>query len=670
MNFGKKFVIINADCRSISSTPGYPVAVYPHISIYQGVIKMAEQKKQEPTNGEFKTAPLGFDKNEVMAYIVQINKGKKALQEEVDELKRALEAKEAEVPDTSALEEIEKKKAELDAQILDSRKQVLDERRKLAQTEKELHVLQDQYKALAEEYTEFKQKAKKKLEKAKKSGGGTINEAQLEEISAKANADANEVIADANKKAQEIIDAAKAYYEDTVKKAQEYKQTVLTKGGEYSGSVTNGSGAISATVNVFELLSAVAQEINDAVNSAIDSASEKAKAETENTSAADEKKLSEDEAVVAARTALEASEEATLGEYAPMAVAPYDFKLTIDMPEGTEVADDDDDDDDDEDFITPDENGLLSSFAVISSADTSDDDMSAGTDNSFGEEDVVITTPSAIGFDDISDLMMDAAPAKAEAPTPAPAVKTDDDISDLFTSAPAPVPAPVKKEAPAPAPEVKADDDISDLFTSAPAPAPAPAKKEAPAPAPEVKADDDISDLFTSTPAPAPAKKTEPAPAPEVKADDDISDLFTSAPAEEAPKYKRAHSREGYGSNGEKLNESGAMGVAGKEAKPNDPWKDLEAQMNGMTFTTPSAPAGDLDDGMTSSYDDAPVEQETKADDKIDMSDYSSMLGGVNDNMNSSAAQFDPNWEFQMMEGSGDDEDDEMSSDNVGFFDL
>ncbi len=669
MNFGKKFVIINADCRSISSAPEYPVAVYPHISIYQGVIKMAEQKKQEPTNGEFKTAPLGFDKNEVMAYIVQINKGKKALQEEVDELKRALEAKEAEVPDTSALEEIEKKKAELDAQILDSRKQILDERRKLAQTEKELHVLQDQYKALAEEYTEFRQKTKKKLEKAKKSGGGTINEAQLEEISAKANADANEVIADANKKAQEIIDAAKAYYEDTVKKAQEYKQTVLTKGGEYSGSVTNGNGAISATVNVFELLSAVAQEINDAVNSAIDSASEKAKAETENTDVADEKKLAEDEAVVAARTALEASTEAALGEYAPMTVAPYEFKLTIDMPEGAEAVEDDEDDDD-EDFITPDENGLLSSFAVISSADTGDDDMSASTDNSFGEEDVIITTPSATGFDDISDLMMDAAPAKAEAP--APAVKADDDISDLFTSAPAPAPVKKAEPAPAPAPEVKADDDISDLFTSAPAPAPAKKAEPAPAPAPEVKADDDISDLFTSAPAPAPAKKAEPAPAPApaVKADDDISDLFTSAPAEEAPKYKRAHSREGYGSNGEKLNESGAMGVAGKEAKPNDPWKDLEAQMNGMTFTAPSAPASDLDDGMTSSYDDAPVEQETKADDKIDMSDYSSMLGGINDNMNTSAAQFDPNWEFQMMEGSGEDDDDEMSSDNVGFFDL
>ena len=566
---------------------------------------MAEQKKQEPTNGEFKTAPLGFDKGEVMAYIVQINKGKKALQEEVDELKRALEAKEAEVPDTSALEEIEKKKAELDAQILESRKQVLDERRKLAQTEKQLHVLQDQYAALTEEYKEYRTKAAKKIEKAKKSGsGGTISEAQIEEISAKANADANEVIADANKKAQEIIDAAKAYYNDTVNKAQEYKQTVLTKADEYSGSVTSGSGAISATVDVFELLSAVAQEINDAVNSAIDSASEKAKAETENIGTADEKKLSEDETVTAAKTALESTSEAALGEYAPMTVAPYNFKLTIDMPEGAEVADDDDDDDDE--LITPDENGLLSSFAVISSADTSDDDMSASTDNSFGEEDVVITAPSSTGFDDISDLMMDAAPAKKAEPAPAPAMKADDDISDLFTSAPAP----------------------------------------------------------------APVKKAEPAPAPAVKADDDISDLFTSAPAEEAPKYKRAHSREGYGSNGEKLNESVAMGVAGKEEKPNDPWKDLEAQMNGMTFTAPSAPANDFDDGMTSSYDDAPVEQETKADDKIDMSDYSSMLGGLNDNMNTSAAQFDPNWEFQMMEGSGDDDDDEMSSDNVGFFDL
>ena len=580
---------------------------------------MAEQKKQEATNGEFKTAPLGFDKNEVMAYIVQINKGKKALQEEVDELKRALEAKEAEVPDTSALEEIEKKKAELDAQILESRKQVLDERRKLAQTEKQLHVLQDQHAALAEEYKEYRTKAAKKIEKAKKSGGGgTISQQQLDEISAKASSDANKIIADANKKAQEIIDAAKAYYEDTVKKAQEYKQTLLTKGDEYSAGVSNGgNGAIAATVDVFELLSAVAQEINDAVNSAIDSASEKAKAVSETAEPTDEKKLSEDETVSAARSALEASAEATLGEYAPMTVAPYDFKLNIEIPEGAEVADDDDDDDDE--LITPDENGLLSSFAVVSSADMTDDMSASSSDTLFSEEDIVINTPMNSAFDDISDLMADA---------------------------PAVAPAPIKPAAPvAPAkpvePEIKADDDISDLFTSVPAPTPAAPVAPAKVAEPEVKADDDISDLFTSAPAPAP----------------------------EAPKYKRAHSREGYGSNGEKLNESGKMGVAGKEALPNDPWKELEAQMNGMSITPPPASSSDdLDDGMTSSYDDAPVEQVTKTDDKIDMSDYSGMLG-VNDNMNTSAAQFDPTWEFKMMEGS-DDDDDEMSSDNVGFFDL
>ena len=48
---------------------------------------MAEQKKAPSTNGEFKTSPLGFDKAEVMAYIVQHNKERKALKEENEELK-------------------------------------------------------------------------------------------------------------------------------------------------------------------------------------------------------------------------------------------------------------------------------------------------------------------------------------------------------------------------------------------------------------------------------------------------------------------------------------------------------------------------------------------------------------------------------------------------------
>ena len=116
------------------------------------------------------------------------------------------------------------------------------------------------------------------------------------------------------------------------------------------------------------------------------------------------------------------------------------------------------------------------------------------------------------------------------------------------------------------------------------------------------------------------------------------------------------------------------MGVAGKDTPENDPWKELEAQMNGMTITPPpSKPAASSDDdGMTSSYDDSKSSSSSsEKEEKIDMSDYSSMLDGINDNMTTNTAQYDPTWDLKMMEGlKDDDDDDEMSSDNVGFFDL
>lgn len=66
-----------------------------------------------------------------------------------------------------------------------------------------------------------------------------------------------------------------------------------------------------------------------------------------------------------------------------------------------------------------------------------------------------------------------------------------------------------------------------------------------------------------------------------------------------------------------------------------------------------------------------PLPQLPLRKEKIDMSDYSSMLGGINDNMTTNTAQYDPSWDLKMMEGLNDnDDDDEMSSDNVGFFDL
>ncbi len=647
---------------------------------------MAEQKKAPSTNGEFKTSPLGFDKAEVMAYIVQHNKERKALKEENEELKRALEEKQQtnEGQNNELTAELEKKKAELDAQILESRKQVLDERRKLAQTEKELHVMQDKYSALTEEFAEFKKQAAAKIDKAKHSGG-TIDPAQLAEISAKANADANAVINDAQSKANEIITAAKAYFADTVKKTYDYKQSVLEKADTFANGVTSGAAAapaidiqavlagITASVNeAVEKALAGANAVNDAVAKAVEdtkavndalakAVEEASQAEATADNAADvpEEKLSDDEELINAKSELEnigGLDESELEAYAPMEIEPYSFELKLDMPAQT--------DDDDDDMLT-DNNGLLSSFEIVSG----DDDISA--DNVDTGDLLVEETPAA---DDMADLLAeepvvasapkaDTAPVAddfsdllAEEPAPAPAAKAEpapaaDDFSDLLAEEPAP--APAAKAEPAPA-----ADDFSDLLAEEPAPAPV-AKAE-PAPAA-----DDFSDLLAEEPAPTPVAKTEPAPAA-----DDFSDLLAEEPAP-AAKTERAVDRSGDKSK-EKLNESRSMGVAGKEEKVNDPWKDLEAQMNGMTITPPPAQKQTDDDGMTSSFDDPTAPAASAKEEKIDMSDYSSMLGGINDNMTTNTAQYDPSWDLKMMEGlnDNDDDDDEMSSDNVGFFDL
>ena len=572
---------------------------------------MAEQKKPTSSNGEFKTSPLGFDKNEVMAYIVQHNKERKALKEENDELKRALEEKKKanEGADNELTAELEKKKAELDAQILESRKQVLDERRKLAQTEKELHVLQDKHSALTEEFAAFKKQAATKIDKAKHSGG-TIDPAQLAEISAKANADANAVIADAQKKAEEIITAAKAYFADTVQKTYDYKQAVLEKAGAFAENVTS-SGAVAPAIDIAAILAAVSSALNNAianaqsaiaeamdeakskasdevsaVNDAVSKAVEEAKSkDVPAAEAADipEEKLSDNEELSAAKAELEnigGFDESELNSYAPMNVEPYSFKLKLDMPAQT------DDGDDDIDDMLSDNNGLLSSFEIVSG----DDDISA--DNV-----------------DTGDLLVEEAPAVTG-------------ISDLLTEEPEVTAAPTEE------------------------------------PAPEA---DDFSDLLAEEPAPAPVAKPEPAPAT-----DDFSDLLADTPAEVGRTADRGTEKPK-----EKLNESRSMGVAGKESNANDPWKDLEAQMNGMTITPPPSHKTVDDDGMTSSFDDPTAPAASAKEEKIDMSDYSSMLGGINDNMNTNTAQYDPSWDLKMMEGLNDnDDDDEMSSDNVGFFDL
>ena len=556
--------------------------------------------------------------------------------------------------------------------------------------------MQDKYSALNEEFTEFKKQAAAKIDKAKHSGG-TIDPAQLAEISAKANADANAVVADAQKKAEEIITAAKAYFADTVQKTYDYKQSVLEKANTFASTVTSGGTSVPA-VDISTVLATVSSALNEAIanaqsaiaaamdeagnkasdevnalNDAVSKAVEEAKnaevpiAEVEN---AQEEKLSDDEELNSAKAELEnigGFDASELEAYIPMSVEPYSFELKLDMPKQANDSDDIDD-------LLADNNGLLSSFEIVSG----DDDISA--DNVDTGDLLVEETPAVTN--DVAELLTEE-PVAATAPNSEPA-PTADDFSDLLAEEPAPAPAPKVKEEPAPT-----ADDFSDLLAEEPAPAPAPEVKEeptpaaddfsdllaeepAPAPAPEVKAEpapiaDDFSDLLAEEPAPAPAPEVKEEPTP---AADDFSDLLAEEPAP-AAKTERASDRSGDKPK-EKLNESRSMGVAGKEEKVNDPWKDLEAQMNGMTITPPPARKETADDdGMTSSFDDPAASAAPAKEEKIDMSDYSSMLGGINDNMTSNTAQYDPSWDLKMMEGlNGDDDDDEMSSDNVGFFDL
>ena len=410
---------------------------------------------------------------------------------------------------------------------------------------------------------------------------------------------------------------------------------MLEKADTFANGVTSGAAAAPA-IDIQAVLAGITASVNEAVekalaganavNDAVAKAVEDTKAvndvlakaveeasqtetATDNTADVPEEKLSDDEELINAKSELEnigGLDESELDAYAPMEIEPYSFELKLDMPAQT-------DNNDDDDMLT-DNNGLLSSFEIVSG----DDDISA--DNVDTGDLLVEETPAA---DDIADLL-------AEEPVVTSAPKADtapvaDDFTDLLAEEPAP--APVAKAESAPA-----ADDFSDLLAEEPAPVA-----------------DDFSDLLADEPAPAPTAKAEPAT---------------------AAKTERAVDRSGDKPK-EKLNESRSMGVAGKEEKVNDPWKDLEAQMNGMTITPPPAQKQTDDDGMTSSFDDPTAPAASAKEEKIDMSDYSSMLGGINDNMTTNTAQYDPSWDLKMMEGLNDnDDDDEMSSDNVGFFDL
>lgn len=148
-------------------------------------------------DGGFKQVPLGFDKNEVNAYISELRKKTMAMEEEKKASEKKAEAAqkladEAEERISAAVKEVQDKADEIQAK--------LDE--ELAKSEK----LEAQISDLKAEI----EQEKKRMSEMLRSGNGVSAEAKKAygEIIDKANADADAILSDANEKANQIVSAA------------------------------------------------------------------------------------------------------------------------------------------------------------------------------------------------------------------------------------------------------------------------------------------------------------------------------------------------------------------------------------------------------------------------------------------------------------------------------
>lgn len=653
---------------------------------------MSDNKTTKSANSDFKTVPLGFDKNEVMEYIRELNKKFKGLDDEYKtKLKEAIKDQ-SEDKNEELEAEIQKKKEECDAQILESKKAILDERRRTAQVEKELHTTQDLLKEKNDELSSLKARVNEKLAQLKQPvAKAAVSEEQLAEISKKANNDANAIVLDAQKKADEIIGAAKAYFADTVQKTADYKDAVIAKIDDATSDISlekQQIAAVAANTDISELLKNVADEVNKAVSSALAAAIEKSNQDKPEATQLVEENDDKMEAVLNAKQVLlniGGFDESELFDYVAETVEPYDFKLnveikTVEPEQSVEELDD---------LMQneADDSGILSSFEIL-------------TSDTFDETDEVTEDISG----DMDDLLIGTAPIPAPVkvpepmPTPTPvqpAKKTGDDFADfadMFANAededemvsgeetaPQKI-EPVAKtpivETPKPAPVIQPDfeidDDLADLLSdtsTAPLMAAKPVVQAVPVVEKKVEA-------VKPAPIPQPVaeEKIEPVV---VGATDDFDDLLMSA----EPVIKTAspvvdHKFENNISNintaaVEKLADN-SMSSTADSVDSNNPWKQMEAELGSMTF-----PDIDDDDDMmasTISAAEKPVEKKSKpAEEKIDMSEYASMLSGDdqfanNTKVDPNAVHYDPAWDFAMT--NNDDDDDEMSTDNVGFFDL
>ena len=148
-------------------------------------------------DGGFKTAVGGFDKNEVNAYISDLRKKMRSMEEEVK-------------ANNKKTEEALKLAEEADERIKAAVKEVED---KLADVEKQLSIEQERaakYKGDVDSYKKELEQEKKKMSEMLSSGKGVSAEAQkaYNDVISKAKADAQDIIDEANAKADGIIAAA------------------------------------------------------------------------------------------------------------------------------------------------------------------------------------------------------------------------------------------------------------------------------------------------------------------------------------------------------------------------------------------------------------------------------------------------------------------------------
>lgn len=178
---------------------------------------MAESKRNNDGNG-FKNAPLGYDKQDVNAYIANLNKTRLQMEleykEKIAELQKQVEEAQAASVSEEKLAQINKEHEE---KTMELRKLVLDERRHVAQLDKECAKAQISEQQMAKDMDKLRaiaEKQSKELSAYRKNGVPSANGASTEE---------------AYKQAEQIIETAKAYAKEVVIKSNKYKSDVEAK---------------------------------------------------------------------------------------------------------------------------------------------------------------------------------------------------------------------------------------------------------------------------------------------------------------------------------------------------------------------------------------------------------------------------------------------------------